>query len=86
VNAPARFPGLPDDVDHDVVVAQMIRRARSTGFDAWWQRLEAVGFCANPIHLSGPDEYDRDHQIFTRCNNRRSNVCPSCSDLYSRDT
>jgi uncharacterized Zn-finger protein len=86
MNAPARLPGLPDGVDHDVVVNQMIRRARRRGFDAWWQRLEAVVFCANPIHLTGSDELGREHQVFTRCNNRRSVVCPSCSDLYSRDT
>jgi hypothetical protein len=86
MNAPSRLPGLPDGVDHDAVVNQMIRRARSSGFNTWWQRLEAVGFCANPIHLAGPDELGREHQIFTRCNNRRSIVCPSCSDLYSRDT
>jgi hypothetical protein len=24
--------------------------------------------------------------VFTRCNNRRAIVCPSCSDLYARDT
>jgi hypothetical protein len=48
--------------------------------------VEAVGFCANPIHLAGRDELGRDHQVFTRCNNRRAAVCPSCSDLYLRDT
>ncbi|MBV8178787.1 MAG: plasmid replication initiator protein [Mycobacterium sp.] len=86
MNAPVHLPGLPDGVDRDAVVAQMIRRASSTGFNAWWQRVEAVGFCANPIHLAGLDKFGRDHQAFTRCNNRRAVVCPSCSDLYSRDT
>jgi hypothetical protein len=86
MNAPFYLPGLPDGIDRAPVVAQMIRRARSSGFNAWWQRVEAVGFCANPIHLAGRDELGRDHQVFTRCNNRRAAVCPSCSDLYSRDT
>jgi hypothetical protein len=86
MNAPVQLPGLPDGIDHAPVVAQMIRRASSAGFTAWWQRVEAVGFCANPIHLAGCDELGRDHQVFTRCNNRRAAVCPSCSDLYSRDT
>jgi hypothetical protein len=86
MNAPVHLPGLPDGIDHDGVVAQMIRRASSAGFDAWWQRVEAVGFCANPIHLTGRDELGREHQVFTRCNNRRAAACPSCSDLYSRDT
>ena len=56
MNTPVHLPGLPDGADHDAVVAQMIRRARSAGFNAWWQRVEAVGFCANPIHLAGRDE------------------------------
>ena len=86
MNAPVHLPGLPDGIDQKVVVAQMIRRASSAGFDAWWQRVEAVGFCTNPIHLTGRDELGREHQVFTRCNNRRAAVCPSCSDLYSRDT
>jgi hypothetical protein len=86
MNTAFQLPGLPDGIDHDVVVAQMIRRARSAGFNRWWQRVEAVGFCANPIHLTGTDELGREHQVFTRCNNRRATVCPSCSDLYSRDT
>ena len=86
MNAPLHLLGLPDGVDHGAVVAQMIRRARSAGFTTWWQRVEAVGFCANPIHLAGRDELGREHQVFTRCNNRRATVCPSCSDLYSRDT
>jgi hypothetical protein len=86
MNAPVHLPGLPDGIDQKVVVAQMIRRASSAGFDAWWQRVEAVGFCANPIHLAGRDELGHEHHVFTRCNNRRAAVCPSCSDLYSRDT
>jgi len=86
VNAPARLPGLPDGIDHDAVVNQMIRRARSAGFNTWWQRVQVAGFCATPIHLTGHDELGKEHQVFTRCNNRRAIVCPSCSDLYSRDT
>lgn len=86
MNSPAQLPGLPDGIDHDAVVAQMIRRASSAGFIAWWQRIVAIGFCANPIHLAGLDNLGREHRVFTRCNNRRAVVCPSCSDLYSRDT
>jgi len=86
VNSPAQLPGLPDGIDHDTVVAQMMRRASSPGFNAWWQRVEAIGFCANPIHLAGRDNLGREREVFTRCNNRRAVVCPSCSDLYSRDT
>lgn len=86
MNGPVHLPGLPDGVDHEAVVAQMIRRASSAGFNDWWQRVEAIGFCANPIHLTGLDNLGREHKLFTRCNNRRAVVCPSCSDLYARDT
>ena len=68
------------------MVTQMIRRAASPSFESWWRKVEEVGFCANPIHLSGGDGLGREHQVFTRCNNRRAIVCPSCSDLYARDT
>jgi hypothetical protein len=86
VNAPAQLPGLPDGIDHHRVITDMMRRACSPGFDTWWQRAGSVGFCANPIHLAGVDCLGRERAVFTRCNNRRAVVCPSCSDLYGRDT
>jgi hypothetical protein len=86
VNTAVQLPGLPEGIDQAAVVAQMIRRASSAGFNGWWRRVEAVGFCANPIHLAGRDPLGREHQVFTRCNNRRAVACPSCSDLYARDT
>ncbi|MGC7304307.1 plasmid replication initiator protein, partial [Mycobacteroides abscessus subsp. abscessus] len=64
----------------------MVRRASSIGFDAWWQRAQSVGFCAHPIQLVGTNEFGRETVVWVRCNNRRATVCPSCSDLYARDT
>jgi hypothetical protein len=80
------LPGLPAGVDPADMVVQMVRRAASPGFESWWQRAEGAGFCANPIHLIGTDTFGRAHQVWTRCNNRRAVACPSCSDLYARDT
>lgn len=80
------LPGLPTTVDPAPVIAQMLRRASSPGFETWWRRAESVGFCAHPIQLSGADTAGRRHTVWTRCNNRRATVCPSCSDLYARDT
>jgi hypothetical protein len=80
------LPGLPTSVDPIDVVVQMVRRAASPGFESWWRKAENVGFCAHPIHLSSTDTFGRRHQVWTRCNNRRAVVCPSCSDLYARDT
>jgi replication initiator protein RepSA len=82
----AALPGVPDTVDTARVIEQMVRRASSLGFESWWRRTESVGFCAHPIQLTGSDEYGRDRVVWTRCNNRRAQICPSCSDLYSHDT
>lgn len=80
------LPGVPDLIDTAAVVDQMVRRASSFGYETWWQRAESVGFCAHPIQLISTDEYGRDRVVWTRCNNRRAHICPSCSDLYARDT
>ena len=80
------LPGLPAGIDSTDVVVQMVRRAASPGFESWWRKAENVGFCANPIHLLGTDTFGRQHQVLSRCNNRRAVACPSCSDLYARDT
>lgn len=80
------LPGLPATVNQHQVIAQMMRRASSSGFDTWWQRVQSVGFCAAPIQLVGTDEFGRQRIVWVRCNNRRASVCPSCSDLYARDT
>ncbi|GLB83128.1 replication initiator [Mycobacterium kiyosense] len=85
-SAQLALPGVPDTVDTANVVEQMVRRAASMGFESWWRRAESVGFCAHPIQLVGTDEYSRDRVVWTRCNNRRARICPSCSDLYARDT
>jgi hypothetical protein len=86
VNAPAQLPGVPDGIDHHRVITDMMRRACSRGFDTWWRRAGSVGFCANPIQLTRTDEFGRERIVWVRCNNRRATVCPSCSDLYARDT
>ena len=80
------LPGLPAGVDSTDVVVQMVRRAASPGFESWWRKAEHVGFCASPIHLLGTDTFGRQHQVLSRCNNRRALACPSCLDLYARDT
>ncbi|MCA4727159.1 replication initiator [Mycolicibacterium fortuitum] len=85
-SAQLALPGVPDTVDTARVVEQMVRRAASMGYESWWRRAESVGFCAHPIQLVGADEYGRQRAVWTRCNNRRAHICPSCSDLYARDT
>lgn len=80
------LPGIPATCDQQPVIAQMLRRASSLGFESWWRRAQSVGFCAHPIQLIGTDHYGREKIVWARCNNRRASVCPSCSDLYARDT
>lgn len=78
--------GITTTLDTNAAVDQMVRRASSMGYESWWRRAESVGFCARPIQLTGTDEFGRDRVVWTRCNNRRAQICPSCSDLYARDT
>ncbi|MCA4749584.1 plasmid replication initiator protein [Mycobacteroides abscessus] len=80
------LPGIPATCDPQPVIAQMVRRASSIGYESWWRRAQSVGYCAHPIQLVGTDHYGRDKIVWARCNNRRASVCPSCSDLYARDT
>lgn len=80
------LPGLPTTTDPARVITQMVRRASSPGFETWWRRVESVGYCAHPIQLVGAGSIGRRQVVWTRCNNRRAAVCPSCSDLYARDT
>ncbi|MGY1989143.1 replication initiator [Mycolicibacterium fortuitum] len=80
------LPGIPDTVDTAAVIEEMVRRAASMGYESWWRRAESVGFCAHPIQLVGSDDDGRQRVVWTRCNNRRAHICPSCSDLYARDT
>lgn len=88
MTAPATvaLPGLAPTTDPAPVITDMVRRASSPRFETWWRRVESVGYCAHPIQLSGADTGGGQHQVWTRCNNRRASVCPSCSDLYARDT
>lgn len=80
------LPGIPASIDPSPVIDQMVRRASSPGFEGWWRRAESAGMCAHPIQLTGTDTYGRHQVVWTRCNNRRAQICPSCSDLYARDT
>src|SRR4029077_17331663 len=77
------LPGLPAGVDSTDVVVQMVRRAASPGFESWWRKAHDSGFCPTPIPLRAPDPLGRPHRVLSRCNNRRTVACPSCSDLYA---
>ena len=68
------------------VIAQIIARASSPGYEAWWAKVAHAGYCSSPVELSGRDANGRPVKILTRCKNRRASVCPSCSALYSGDT
>jgi hypothetical protein len=68
------------------VVSQIVRRAGSPGFEAWWSRVEHAGFCSSPVELRGRSADGKPITILARCKNRRASVCPSCSALYSGDT
>ncbi|MEU4162547.1 replication initiator [Actinoplanes sp. NPDC026670] len=82
-------------------VATARRRARSSDFPEWLDHVSGVAACTRPIRLSGQiDVKNRDGSlmhtidtasmpdgvIYTPCGNRRASVCPSCAEVYRRDT
>jgi len=57
-------PGSP-------AIEQAIRRACSPGYESWWQRCAAVGFCANPIQASAYNpNLSRRVPVLIRCGSR----------------
>jgi len=68
------------------LIDQVVRRVSSPGYTEWWDRVQASGYCARPVHLVGVDGFGRQREVLGRCKNRRASVCPSCSDLYAGDT
>ncbi len=73
---------------------QITARMQAPDFQAWRAQVYASGGCAKPIKLTGsgslvdPDGtviYHREGELFAPCGNRRSAVCPSCSDRYAAD-
>ncbi len=67
------------------MIAQIIERAASPGFERWWAQVARSGFCASPVYLAGHGAQGA-AQVMGRCKNRRASVCPSCSQLYAGDT
>ncbi|HTK64393.1 MAG TPA: replication initiator [Pseudonocardia sp.] len=73
---------------------QLTARLTAPDFQAWRAKVYASGGCAKPIRLTGtgslmhPDGtviYHRAGELFAPCGNRRSAVCPACSDRYAAD-
>jgi hypothetical protein len=77
------------------------RRARSDDYDDWLGHVQAAAGCTRPIRLTGQIDVKNtdgtlmhtidtdtmpDGAIYTPCGNRRASVCPSCAEVYRRDT
>ncbi|SEP52448.1 replication initiator [Amycolatopsis saalfeldensis] len=70
-------------------------RLTAPGYAQWRARVFSVGGCARPITLHGTTiirdtatglvRHSVSGRIFTPCGNRRSRVCPTCSDRYAGD-
>ncbi|MEV4533401.1 replication initiator [Asanoa sp. NPDC049518] len=82
-------------------VATARQRARSGDYYEWLDHVQAAAGCTRPIRLTGQiDVRNTDGQtvhtidtetmpdgaIYTPCGNRRASVCPSCAEVYRRDT
>lgn len=82
---PARIS--PDD--------QLARLLSSAAYPAWRQRVESVGGCLHPVHLTGSTEVRdvasgavvsrRAGTVLAPCGTRREAVCPACSAVYAAD-
>ncbi|MEC3975943.1 replication initiator [Amycolatopsis sp. H20-H5] len=76
---------------HDRLTA----RVQATDYSDWRAKVHAVNGCARPIRLGGAHQiqdassgavlHHHGGDIFAPCGNRRSAVCPSCSDRYAAD-
>ncbi|MGW4942962.1 replication initiator [Actinoplanes sp. NPDC004185] len=83
----------------EVITAR--RRARTGDYFEWLDHVKGAAACKHPIRLTGqidvknPDgslmhsidtDTMPDGAIYTPCGNRRASVCPSCAEVYRRDT
>ena len=85
----------PHDEADEVLADRVVARLRSGDYPRWRARVEQVGGCSVPIHLTGEFAVSRvaTGEVLARragtvlapCGNRRESVCPSCSDRYAAD-
>jgi hypothetical protein len=74
---------------------RLTHRVQDPGYQDWRAKVRAVNGCARPIRLGGAHQlqdattgavlYCHGGDIFVPCGNRRSAVCPACSDRYAAD-
>jgi hypothetical protein len=74
---------------------RLAARVRSADYQDWRAKVTATGGCAKPIRLTGAHQLQHattgavlhhfGGDIMVPCGNRRSSVCPSCSDRYAAD-
>ncbi|MEU8355942.1 replication initiator [Nonomuraea sp. NPDC048882] len=83
-------------------VVRDLARHSSTHLARWLDQVHRLRGCAEPVRLTGESltlnaisgevlsHYRTDNephgQLLIRCGNRRASRCPSCSELYRRDT
>ncbi|RBM19401.1 replication initiation protein [Prauserella sp. PE36] len=74
---------------------RLTHRLRAADYADWRAKVHAVNGCARPIRLAGAHQlhdattgqvlHHHGGDIFVPCGNRRSAVCPACSDRYAAD-
>ncbi|WP_055481269.1 replication initiator [Sphaerimonospora mesophila] len=83
------------------VIADLARRS-GKDLTRWFEQVTRLGGCAEPIRLTGESltldaasgevlasystAAEPHGQLMVRCGNRRASRCPSCAELYRRDT
>jgi replication initiator protein RepSA len=74
---------------------RLANRVKAIDYRSWRAKVEQTGGCLNPVRMSGSWTVNdnatgnvlAEHSgaIFAPCGNRRSSVCPACSDRYAAD-
>lgn len=74
---------------------RITRRLQGVDYQHWREKVQAVRGCLHPVRLSGSWEVQdkatgsvlaaTSGHIFAPCGNRRSAVCPRCSERYAAD-
>lgn len=88
--------------DAHTLQALLRRTGDANAYRRWREQIASAGHCSHPIRLSGQvlradpttgevessysTKDEPDGFLYVSCENRRSSVCPTCSQVYRSDT
>jgi hypothetical protein len=85
----------------DAILEEVLARVTRADYERWAARVQAAGYCAHPVRLSGSmttvdpstgevelaytSAGEPDGIIYKACGSRRATRCPSCAAIYRTD-